>query len=52
MPLAFPTEEWARMIGHVLDGYPSGAVPEGWRGAVLVPWPNRVRGGRWTWRTW
>src|SRR3954464_15419369 len=33
----------------VLDGYPAGAVGEGWRGAVLVPWPNRVRGGRWTW---
>lgn len=37
-------EDW-----DVLDGYPAGAVVEGWRGAVLVPWPNRVRGGRWTW---
>lgn len=34
----------------VLDGYPAGAVPTGWRGAVLVPWPNRVREGRWTWQ--
>ncbi len=34
----------------VLDGYPSGAVPEGWRGAVLIPWANRVRDGRWTWQ--
>jgi aldose 1-epimerase len=33
----------------VIDGYPAGAVIEGWRGAVLVPWPNRVREGRWTW---
>ena len=33
----------------VLDGYPAGAVIEGWPGAVLVPWPNRVRDGRWTW---
>jgi aldose 1-epimerase len=33
----------------VLDGYPAGAVPKGSRGAVLVPWPNRVRDGRWTW---
>ena len=34
----------------VIDGYPAGAVIEGWRGAVLVPWPNRVRDGRWNWR--
>lgn len=33
----------------VLDGYPAGAVPEGARGAVLIPWPNRLRHGRWTW---
>jgi aldose 1-epimerase len=33
----------------VIDGYPAGAVTEGWRGAVLVPWPNRVREGRWSW---
>jgi aldose 1-epimerase len=34
----------------VIDGYPAGAVPAGSRGAVLVPWPNRVRAGRWAWR--
>jgi aldose 1-epimerase len=34
----------------VLDGYPAGAVNQGWSGAVLVPWPNRVRDGRWSWR--
>lgn len=34
---------------EVLDGYPAGTVPPGWRGAVLVPWPNRLRHGRWTW---
>jgi aldose 1-epimerase len=35
---------------HVLDGYPAGTVPSGRRGGVLIPWPNRVRDGRWTWR--
>ncbi len=34
---------------EVLDGYPAGAVIEGWPGAVLLPWPNRIRHGRWTW---
>jgi aldose 1-epimerase len=34
----------------VLDGYPAGVVPAGWRGAVLLPWPNRVRHGRWAWQ--
>jgi aldose 1-epimerase len=34
---------------HVLDGYPSGAVPAGRRGGVLLPWPNRLRGGAWRW---
>jgi aldose 1-epimerase len=34
---------------EVLDGYPAGAVLQGWRGAVLLPWPNRIRDGRWTW---
>ena len=33
----------------VLDGYPAGTVADGWRGAVLVPWPNRLRHGRWSW---
>src|SRR4051812_14206399 len=35
---------------HVLDGYPAGTVPAGRRGGVLLPWPNRLRGGRWRWR--
>jgi galactose mutarotase-like enzyme len=33
----------------VLDGYPSGTVPKGRRGGVLLPWPNRLRDGRWHW---
>lgn len=35
---------------HVLDGYPAGTVPRGRRGGVLLPWPNRLRDGRWNWR--
>jgi len=34
---------------EVLDGYQAGTVPSGRRGGVLVPWPNRLRNGRWTW---
>jgi aldose 1-epimerase len=34
----------------VLDGYPAGTATEGFRGAVLLPWPNRVRNGRWAWQ--
>ena len=37
--------DWA-----VLDGYPAGTVPQGRRGGVLLPWPNRLRDGRWSWR--
>jgi aldose 1-epimerase len=33
----------------VLDGYPAGTVPQGRRGGVLLPWPNRLRDGRWAW---
>ncbi|WP_448641760.1 aldose epimerase family protein [Geodermatophilus sp. URMC 63] len=33
----------------VLDGYPAGTVPVGRRGGVLLPWPNRLRDGQWTW---
>ena len=33
----------------LLDSYPPGTVIEGWPGAVLLPWPNRIRDGRWTW---
>jgi aldose 1-epimerase len=35
---------------HLLDGYAPGAVPSGRRGGVLLPWPTRLRGGRWHWR--
>ena len=35
---------------ELLDGYSPGAVGEAWRGAVLLPWPNRVRNGRWSWQ--
>ncbi|MGY1826703.1 MULTISPECIES: aldose 1-epimerase family protein [unclassified Blastococcus] len=35
---------------EVLDGYPAGQVLPGWRGATLVPWPNRLRHGRWSWQ--
>jgi aldose 1-epimerase len=35
---------------EVLDGYPPGTVVGGWPGAVLLPWPNRIRDGRWTWQ--
>jgi aldose 1-epimerase len=35
---------------HVLDGYPAGAIPHGRRGGVLLPWPNRLRDGRWEWQ--
>jgi aldose 1-epimerase len=34
---------------EVLDGYPAGAVPSGRRGGLLLPWPNRLRDGRWSW---
>lgn len=34
----------------VLDGYDVGAMCDGARGQALIPWPNRVQDGRWTWR--
>ncbi|MGY1770287.1 aldose 1-epimerase family protein [Blastococcus sp. SYSU D00813] len=33
----------------VVDGYPTGTVPAGRRGGLLLPWPNRLRAGRWSW---
>ncbi len=30
----------------VLDGFPADQRPDGGRGQVLAPWPNRVRDGR------
>jgi len=32
----------------VLDGYEAGAMVDGARGATLVPWPNRLEDGRYT----
>jgi aldose 1-epimerase len=33
----------------VLDGYAAEAMCDGARGQQLVPWPNRVKDGGWTW---
>lgn len=33
----------------VLDGYDAEEMVSGARGQVLVPWPNRLHGGRYTW---
>jgi aldose 1-epimerase len=33
----------------VVDGYAATEIPAGSRGAVLAPWPNRLRDGRYTW---
>jgi aldose 1-epimerase len=32
----------------VLAGYPVDSMPGGGRGQVLVPWPNRIRDGAWS----
>lgn len=32
----------------ILDGYPPEAMADGARGQTLIPWPNRVRDGKWT----
>ncbi|HEX3823915.1 MAG TPA: aldose 1-epimerase family protein [Mycobacteriales bacterium] len=34
----------------VLDGYDVDAICDGARCHTLVPWPNRVQDGKWTWR--
>jgi aldose 1-epimerase len=31
----------------LLDGYARDALPDGARGQILAPWPNRLRDGRW-----
>ena len=36
--------------GPVLDGYAEDAMADGARGQTLVPWPNRVKDGVWTWQ--
>src|SRR3954454_15544748 len=33
----------------VLDGYAETEMASAGRGQVLLPWPNRVAGGRWSW---
>ena len=33
----------------VLDGYDVDAMCDGARGQTLVPWPNRVKDGKWSW---
>ena len=33
----------------VLDGYDADAMCDGARCQTLVPWPNRVQDGTWTW---
>ena len=33
----------------VLDGYPEDQMASAGRGALLVPWPNRLHGGTYTW---
>ena len=33
---------------ELVQDYPADALPSGGSGIVLVPWPNRVRDGRWT----
>jgi aldose 1-epimerase len=35
---------------EVLDGFAENAMCDGARGQSLLPWPNRVADGRWTWR--
>jgi aldose 1-epimerase len=32
-----------------VETFDAGRLPPKGAGCVLVPWPNRVRGGRWTW---
>lgn len=32
----------------LLDGYDADDLPDGARGQVLAPWPNRLRDGRWS----
>lgn len=34
----------------VVDGFGIDEVPPAFNGAVLAPWPNRLRDGRWTYR--
>ncbi|HEX8093944.1 aldose 1-epimerase family protein [Jatrophihabitans sp.] len=33
----------------IVDGFADDELPPAFNGAVLAPWPNRIRDGRWTW---
>lgn len=33
----------------VVQGFPATAIPDGGRGQVLAPWPNRIADGRYRW---
>jgi aldose 1-epimerase len=33
----------------IVDGFADDELPPAYNGAVLAPWPNRIRDGRWTW---
>lgn len=35
---------------EVFDGYDVDAIADGARGQTLIPWPNRVRDGQWSWQ--
>ncbi|MEO6503495.1 MAG: aldose 1-epimerase family protein [Jatrophihabitantaceae bacterium] len=35
---------------ELVDGFADDEKPPAFNGAVLAPWPNRIRDGRWTWR--
>src|SRR3978361_2050271 len=34
---------------EIIDGYGADEMASAGRGQVLLPWPNRVEDGRWTW---
>ena len=34
----------------LVDGFADDELPPAFNGAVLAPWPNRIRDGRWSWR--
>ncbi|HEX8768065.1 MAG TPA: aldose 1-epimerase family protein [Jatrophihabitans sp.] len=33
----------------IVDGFADDELPPSFNGAVLAPWPNRIRDGRWSW---
>jgi aldose 1-epimerase len=35
---------------EIVDGFIDDERPPAFNGAVLAPWPNRIRDGRWSWR--